>query len=38
MPTYQYACRSTECRNEFERVQSFSDPAVSHCPVCGGPV
>ena len=38
MPTYQYACTSTECANEFELVQSFTDPAASECPVCGGPV
>ena len=38
MPTYQYACTDTECGNEFELVQSFTDPNASECPVCGGPV
>jgi putative FmdB family regulatory protein len=35
MPTYQYACTNTECGNRFELVQSFTDPSVSDCPVCG---
>jgi putative FmdB family regulatory protein len=34
VPTYQYAC--TECDHRFEAVQSFSDDALSVCPVCGG--
>ncbi|MEP6759847.1 MAG: FmdB family zinc ribbon protein [Sporichthyaceae bacterium] len=34
MPTYQYVC--TECGHDFETVQSFSDDALSLCPVCGG--
>jgi putative FmdB family regulatory protein len=38
MPTYQYACTDSECGNRFELVQSFTDPAVSECPVCAGPV
>jgi len=38
MPTYQYACTNPECGNQFELVQSFTDPAASECPVCGGPV
>src|SRR5437879_13334811 len=38
MPTYQYACTTDGCGNEFELVQSFTDPAASECPVCGGPV
>jgi putative FmdB family regulatory protein len=38
MPTYQYACKNADCANEFELVQSFSDPAVTECPSCGGPV
>ena len=38
MPTYQYACTNPDCGNEFELVQSFTDPAASECPVCGGPV
>jgi putative FmdB family regulatory protein len=38
MPTYQYACRDADCGNRFELVQSFTDPAASTCPVCGGAV
>ena len=34
MPTYQYAC--TECDHRFDAVQSFSDPSLTVCPVCGG--
>ncbi|WP_111767751.1 FmdB family zinc ribbon protein [Nakamurella deserti] len=34
MPTYQYAC--TECGHQFEEFQSFSDAALTDCPVCGG--
>ncbi len=38
MPTYQYACTDAGCGNEFELVQSFTDPAASECPVCASPV
>ena len=34
MPTYQYAC--TECGHDFEAVQSFTDDALTECPVCHG--
>ncbi|GAA1395426.1 FmdB family zinc ribbon protein [Luteococcus peritonei] len=34
MPTYQYRC--TECGRELERVQKFSDPALTTCEDCGG--
>src|SRR3954463_13558096 len=34
VPTYQYAC--TECGNQLEAVQSFSDPALTECPECQG--
>ncbi|HET9519125.1 MAG TPA: FmdB family zinc ribbon protein [Actinoplanes sp.] len=34
MPTYQYSC--TECAESIERVQSFSDPALTECPACQG--
>jgi putative FmdB family regulatory protein len=34
MPTYQYVCTDIECGNQFELVQSFTDAAVSECPVC----
>lgn len=38
MPTYQYACTNADCGNQFELVQSFTDPAASECPVCAAPV
>jgi putative FmdB family regulatory protein len=38
MPTYQYACTDPGCGATFERVQSFTDPAVSECPECAQPV
>ena len=34
MPTYQYAC--TECHDQFEIVQKFTDDALTECPHCGG--
>ena len=34
MPTYQYVC--TECGEPLEAVQSFTDDALTTCPVCGG--
>jgi len=34
LPTYQYAC--TECGDQLEAVQSFSDPALTECPNCSG--
>ena len=34
MPTYQYAC--TECGHSFEQFQSFSEDALTVCPVCDG--
>ena len=34
MPTYQYAC--TECGEQLEAVQSFSDDALTECPACSG--
>ncbi len=35
MPLYEY-----ECPNDgtFERMQKFSDPPLTTCPTCGGPV
>ena len=33
MPTYQYRC--TECGEDLEAVQKFSDPALTTCPTCG---
>ena len=34
MPTYQYRC--TECGEDLEAVQKFSDQALTTCPTCGG--
>ena len=34
VPTYQYAC--TECGHFFEQFQSFTDDALTVCPVCSG--
>ena len=34
MPTYQYVC--TECGQDLEAVQSFSDAALTDCPACSG--
>jgi putative FmdB family regulatory protein len=36
MPLYEYECDS--CGHRFERIQKFSDPAITACPVCGGQV
>ena len=34
MPTYAYAC--TSCDNQFDAVQSFSEPSLTECDACGG--
>ena len=34
MPTYQYRC--TQCGDESEVVQKFSDPALTQCARCSG--
>ena len=36
MPLYEYECN--DCGHRFERIQKFSDPLVSTCPVCDGEV
>ena len=36
MPTYEYACRS--CGSHIEVYQRFSDPPLTECGVCGGPL
>ena len=36
MPLYEYECN--DCEHRFERIQKFSDPLVSTCPVCAGEV
>lgn len=38
MPTYQYACTDESCGVKFERVQSFTDAAITDCPECAGRV
>ena len=35
LPLYEYEC--PEC-GLFERVQKFSDPILTACPICGQPV
>jgi putative FmdB family regulatory protein len=34
VPTYSYAC--TECDNNFDAVQAFTDDALTSCPQCSG--
>ena len=34
MPTYQYRC--TDCGEDLEAVQKFSDAPLTVCPTCGG--
>jgi putative FmdB family regulatory protein len=34
VPTYEYVCSS--CGNHFDTVQSFSDPPLERCEICGG--
>lgn len=34
MPTYQYAC--TECGEQLEAVQKFTDDPLTVCPACDG--
>ena len=34
MPTYQYAC--TECGEQLEAVQKFTDDPLTVCSACGG--
>ncbi|WP_029146260.1 FmdB family zinc ribbon protein [Microbacterium luticocti] len=36
MPTYAYACK--QCGHAFDAVQAFTDPALTVCPECGGPL
>ena len=35
MPLYEYECPTD---GTFERMQKFSDPPLTACPTCGGPV
>jgi putative FmdB family regulatory protein len=34
MPLYEYKCK--KCGHRFERIQSYSAPDVTECPVCQG--
>ncbi len=36
MPLYEYQCDA--CGHRFEKIQKFSDPLETTCPVCGGSV
>jgi putative FmdB family regulatory protein len=36
VPTYEYVCAS--CGNHFDTVQSFSDPPLQRCEICGGQI
>ncbi|CAD7772983.1 MAG: Zinc ribbon domain protein [Candidatus Methanoperedenaceae archaeon GB37] len=36
MPTYTYQCHS--CAYLFEKEQKITDPPLTTCPKCGGPV
>jgi putative FmdB family regulatory protein len=35
LPLYEYECPKD---GTFERMQKFSDPPLTTCPICGGPV
>ncbi len=36
MPLYEYEC--TTCHRHTEKIQKFSDPEITTCPHCGGPL
>jgi putative FmdB family regulatory protein len=36
MPVYEYSCE--HCAKTFEQLQKFSDPPLTVCPDCQGPV
>ena len=36
MPLYEYEC--DDCGHRFERIRKFSDPPLTTCPECAGPV
>ena len=36
MPLYEYVCLT--CRRHTEKIQKFSDPEITLCPHCGGPL
>jgi putative FmdB family regulatory protein len=35
LPLYEYECPKD---GTFERVRKFSDPPLTACPICGGPI
>ena len=36
MPLYEYECQ--QCHKRTEKRQKFSDPEITECPFCGGPL
>jgi putative FmdB family regulatory protein len=36
MPIYEYRCE--KCNTVIEKIQKFSDPILTECEVCGGPL
>jgi len=36
MPLYEYEC--IVCHKHTEKIQKFSDPEITTCPHCGGPL
>lgn len=36
MPIYEYRC--DKCHTVVEKIQKFSDPVLTECEVCGGPL
>ena len=36
MPLYEYECK--QCHRRTEKIQKFSDPEITECPHCGGPL
>ena len=36
MPLYEYEC--TACHRRTEKIQKYSDPELTVCPHCGGPL
>jgi putative FmdB family regulatory protein len=36
MPLYEYEC--AQCKRHTEKIQKFSDPEITVCPHCGGPL
>ncbi len=36
MPLYEYKCK--QCKKHTEKIQKFSDPEITECPHCKGPL